>query len=101
MLLKSVLSLPQASGFMAFDGGGIADPEVQRPAPKSADVVTPRLEPELVRVAEPAHEVSSDWHGSRTWQPSTGVLVRRAEAVVIAAICGYFAFGLAGLAGWL
>ncbi len=93
MFLKSSFSLPQASGFVAFDGGGAADTEVQRRAPKPVDVVVPRLEPEL--------EAAVEWQGSRTWQPSTGSLVRRVEGLVIAAICGYFGFGLAGLAGWL
>jgi hypothetical protein len=102
MFLKSTFSLPQASGFVAFDGGGIAEPDVQRRAPKTADgVVTPRLAPELARTDEPALEAANDWHGSRTWQPSTGALVRRVEAAVVVAICGYFAFGLAGVAGWL
>ena len=99
MFLKNPLS--QVSGFVAFDGGGIAEPEVQRRAPKAADVVVkPRLESELVRSAEPALDVANDWHGSRTWQPSTGALVPRVEAAVIVAICGYFAFGLASVAGW-
>ena len=98
MFLKSTFSLPQTSGFVAFDGGGIAEHDVQRRAPKPADVdVMPRLEPELVRSAEAAN----DWHGSRTWQPSTGALVRRVEAAVVVAICGYFACGLASVAGWL
>ena len=98
MFLKNPLSLPQASGFVAFDGGGIAEPVTRLRGSKPAAVaVTPRLEPELVPVAE----LANDWHGSRTWQPSTGALVRRVEAAVIVAICGYFAFGLAGLAGWI
>ncbi len=94
MFLKSSFSLPQISGFVAFDGGGAADTEVRQRAPKQADaVVVPRLEPEL--------EAAVEWQGSRIWQPSTGMLVRRVEGLVIAAVCGYFAFGLAGLAGWL
>jgi hypothetical protein len=94
MFFKSSFSLPQTSGFVAFDGGGAAETEVLHRAPKQADaVVVPRLEPEL--------EAAAGWQGSRTWQPSTGALVRRVEGLVIAAICGYFAFGLAGLAGWL
>ena len=98
MFLKNPLSLPQASGFVAFDGGGIAEPEVQRRAPKAADVaVTPRLEPELVARSGQ----TSEWHGSSTWQPTTGALVRRVETAVIVAICSYFAFGLAGVAGWI
>lgn len=94
MFLKSSFSLPQTSGFVAFDGGGAADTEVLQRAPKPVDVVVvPRLEPEL--------EAAAGWQGSRTWQPSTGALVRRVEGLVIAAMCGYFAFALAGLAGWL
>lgn len=102
MFLKSSFSLPQASGFVAFDGGGAAEPAVKRRAAKpAAVVVSPRLEPERLLAAEPALDVSNEWHGSRTWQPSTGALARRIEAAVIAAICGYFALGLAGVAGWL
>ena len=94
MFFKSSFSLPQTSGFVAFDGGGAADNEVLQRAPKPAGaIVVPRLEPEL--------EAAAQWQGSRTWQPSTGMLVRRVEGLVIAAICGYFAFAMAGLAGWL
>ena len=102
MLFKSPISLPQSSGFVAFDGGGAAEAEVQHRAPTPADPVpTPRLEPELVEAAARALEAPSTWQGSRTWQPATGALVRRVEGAVIVAICGYFAFGLASVAGWL
>ncbi len=101
MFLKSSFSLPQSSGFVAFDGGGPADAEVRRDVAKApAVVVTPRLEPELRRGAQPAAEVANDWHQAGTWQPSTGRIVRRVEAAVIVAICAYFAAGLAGLAAW-
>ncbi|HEY4957683.1 MAG TPA: hypothetical protein VII31_07705 [Caldimonas sp.] len=86
---------------MAFDGGGTADAEVSRDAAKApAAVVTPRLEPELLRAAAPIVEVANGWRESQTWQPSTGGLVRRVETAVIVAICAYFALGLAGVAGW-
>jgi len=34
------------------------------------------------------------------WTSSSGAGVRLVEAGVIAAICGYFAFGFAGVLGW-
>ena len=78
MFLKSSFSVSQTSGFVAFDGGGAADADVRRDAAKAPAVVgTPRLEPELLRTAQPAVEVA-----------------------VIVAICAYFAAGLAGVAGW-
>ena len=102
MFLKSTFPLPQASGFVAFDGGGATDLEAPRRVRAPADpAVAPRLEPELVRPAETASESPAEWNGSRTWQPSTGGLVRRVEGAVIVAICAYFAFGLASVAGWL
>jgi hypothetical protein len=100
MNLKSQFSLSQSSGFVAFDGGGSVDAEVRPVVAKTAVVeTTPRLEPELRRA--PAVVAPSEWLGSRTWQPSTSALVRRVEGAVLAAICAYFAFGLAGVAGWL
>ncbi len=102
MFLKSSFTLPQASGFVAFDGGGATDIDAPRRAHAPADAaVTPRLEPELARGADAAIASPAQWDGSRTWQPSTGGLVRRVEGAVVLAICGYFAFGLASVAGWL
>ena len=101
MFLKSSFSLPQTSGFVAFDGGGAADTEVRREAAKAPAVaVTPRLEPELLRAAQPAGDVAQQWHPSQTWQPSTSGIVRRVETAVIVAICAYFALGLIGVVGW-
>ncbi len=102
MFLKSTFSLPQASGFVAFDGGGAADVEAPRRAHAPSDAaVVPRLEPELVRSADTSLDGPVEWQGSSTWQPSTGGLVRRVEGAVVVAICAYFAFGLASVAGWL
>jgi hypothetical protein len=101
MFLKSSFSLPQTSGFVEFDGGGAADTDVRRDAAKAPAVVgTPRLEPELLRTAQPAVEVAHEWRPTQTWQPSTSGIVRRVETAVIVAICAYFAAGLAGVAGW-
>jgi hypothetical protein len=101
MFLKSSFSVPPTSGFVAFDGGGAADVEVRRdPAEETVTVVAPRLEPELLRAHERPVEVANGWRESQAWQPATSRIVRRVEAVVIAALCAYFALGLAGLAGW-
>jgi hypothetical protein len=102
MLLQSTFSRPQASGFVAFDGGGATDIEAPPRARAPAEpALAPRLEPELVRSADASTRSAAEWHGSPTWQPSTGALVRRVEGAVIVAVCGYFAFGLASVAGWL
>jgi hypothetical protein len=101
MFLKSSFSLPQSSGFVAFDGGGTAEPDVRRETVTApAIVVVPRLEPELLRAAKPAVEAADVWQETPTWQPATGRMVRRVEAALLVAICGYFALGFAGLVGW-
>jgi hypothetical protein len=100
MFLKSTRSLQQTSGFVAFDSGGTGEAEVRRKAANAPAVVaTPRLEPELLRAAEPV-EIANGWRESPTWQPPNSRWVRRAEAAVIVALGGYFVLGLAGIAGW-
>jgi hypothetical protein len=99
MLLNSSFPLARSSGFVAFDGGGAAETDVRDTVESAAVVSTPRLEPELLRPAKPAQDAQG-WHESRIWQPLTSALVRRVEAVVVVAICGYFALGLIGAAGW-
>jgi hypothetical protein len=102
MFLKSSLSLPQASGFVAFDSGGTSETEVRRKTAKApAVVIAPQLEPELLRAAEPAVEIANGWHESPTWQAPTSHRVRRIEAALIVALAGYFVLGLVGIAGWL
>jgi hypothetical protein len=99
MFLKSSLSLPQTSGFVAFDSGGTCEAEVRRKSVKSpAVVVAPQLEPELLRAAEPAVEIAHGWHEAPTWHPPTSRWVRRIEAAVIVALAGYFMLGLVGIA---
>jgi hypothetical protein len=101
MFLKSSFSLPQPSGFMAFDGGGAVEADFRPDTAKApAVVVTPRLEPELRRAADPVADVANGWRESQTWQPSTSTVVRRVETALIVAISGYFALGLAGVIGW-
>jgi hypothetical protein len=99
MFLKSSLSLPQTSGFVAFDSGGACEAEVRRKAANPPAVVA-APQPELLRAAEPALEIAEEWHESPTWQPPTSRWVRRVEAAVIVALGGYFVLGLAGIAGW-
>ncbi len=102
MFPKNSFSVPQTSGFVAFDGGGTLEADARR-----ADAMTPasdrapRLEPELVSAAAPSPAVHAEWLEGRTWQPTTSILVRHVEGAVVGAICAYFAFGLAGLAGWI
>jgi len=101
MLLKSSFPLARQSGFVAFDGGGATEADMRHDPVESPDTATtPRLEPELLRAAKPAENVVPGWREARTWQPSTSVLVRRVEAAAVVAICGYFALGVIGVAGW-
>jgi hypothetical protein len=99
MFLESSLSLPKTSGFVAFDSGGTCEAEVRHKSAKApAVVVPPRLEPELLRSANPAVEIANGWHESPTWQPTTSRWVRRIEAAVVVALAGYFVVGLVGIA---
>jgi hypothetical protein len=100
MFLKSSLSLPQTSGFVALDSGGTCEADVRRNSARApAVVVAPQLGPELRRAAEPAVEIANGWHEAPTWQPPTGLWVRRIEAALVVALAGYFVLGLVGIAG--
>ena len=99
MFLK--LSFSQTSGFVAFDGGGTAEAELRREPAAAPAVVTPRLEPELLRVAAPGCRGRSRVARSADLAALDQHPVRRVEMAVIVAICAWFAAGLAGIAGWM
>ncbi len=102
MFLKNSFPLPQASGFVAFDGGGAVELE-DRPSSAAASVLVrqPLTAPASVELplAVPMVDEASAWQQA-TWQPTVSSHLRRVEALVIAAICVYFGCGFAGLLGW-
>ena len=97
MFLKPSLPLAPVSGFVAFDGGGT----MPSPAPVRAPAIAraPRVEPALPVPVAPALDVGMPQ--SATWQPASGDRVRRVEGAVLIAICGYFAFGIGRVFGWI
>ncbi len=97
MFLKSSLPLAAVSGFVAFDGGGALPNPVAARVPQVSPV--PFAEPALP--VQTAPEADFGLHQPATWQPASGARVRRVEGAVLIAICGYFAFGLGRLLGWL
>ena len=97
MFLKSSFPLAPVSGFVAFDGGGA----MPMPAPGGAPTVAraPRAQPVVPVEVETA--VENGMLQSATWQPVSGVRVRRVEGAVLIAVCGYFAFGIGRVLGWV
>ena len=100
MFLKSSLPFQTPSGFVAFDGGGGVEADAERVAAEAlrvaADVAPIGREALDAPVAAPA-----GLRQSPTWAPASGARVRLVEGAVVAAICGYFALGFAGLLGWV
>ena len=92
MFPKSILSFAPVSGFVAFDGGGTAPPAISLPTAKSPLVV------EIPGAASPGTRPLDEpaLLQSAVWQPRSSGAVRRVEAVVLAAVCSYFAVGAAG-----
>jgi hypothetical protein len=91
MLRKSSLLLQPNSGFVPFSGGGTVDEAL-------LDAALARA-----RAKAPTEVESTDLRGMRqmVWMPGTAVRVRGVEMAVIAAICGYFTFGLGKVLGLL
>ena len=97
MFLKSSLPLAPVSGFVAFDGGGA----MPLPALTRSPVVAraPLVEPSAPSQIVPA--VETGMPQSATWQPASAGRVRRVEGAVLIAVCGYFAFGVGRVLGWV
>lgn len=95
MFLKSSLPLAPVSGFVAFDGGGAMPLRAPTRSPVVARV--PRLEP-----AAPATLPNeTGMPQSATWQPASAGRVRKVEGAVLIAVCGWFAFGIGRVLGWV
>lgn len=97
MFLNSSLPLAAVSGFVAFDGGGT----LPLPAPVRAPAIAraPHVEPAAPVEIAPA--LDAGMPQSATWQPASSARVRRVEGAVLIAVCGYFAFGVARVLGWI
>ncbi len=97
----SPLSIAPSSGFVAFDGGGAVDEETYRVAAKVITTARQPAVPVVSRLLPSDALVTVDLLQSATWQPAAGRFARRVEGVSIIAICGYFIFGFASIAGWV
>ncbi len=96
MFLKSSLPLVPVSGFVAFDGGGAMPLPAATRAPAVARA--PYVE-RATPAATPSVEIGMPQ--SATWQPASATRVRRVEGAVLLAVCGYFAFGVGRILGWI
>lgn len=95
------LSIAPPSGFVAFDGGGVVDIETHRVAAKAITTARQPAVSVVSRLLPSDAPATGDLLQSATWQPTAGRFARRVEGVSIIAICGYFIFGFASLAGWI
>ena len=107
MFLKSSFPIPTPSGFVAFDGGGPVEADAERVAADAECVAADALrvaaadaEPMARQASGAAVAAPAGLRQSPVWASSSGAAVRLVEGAVIAAICGYFAFGFAGMLGW-
>jgi hypothetical protein len=104
MVPNRSLLVPPASGFVPFSGGALSDDVLEHAPPAHA---LRRRPPEVEDLVEGAADALPEAvsHAARPgmrqvqWQPKTTVAVRRVEFGVLAAICGYFTFGLGKLLG--
>ena len=94
-MLKNAFPLAAASGFVAFDGGGVPVEELV-----VADAGRPILAPAPAEGSPPATvandaaaPVEQGMYQSPTWEPAIGRRARWVEGSVIIAMCAYFAFG--------
>lgn len=95
MLRNPSLFVQPTSGFVPFSGGGTLDPgapDLERFARAPVRARAP--------AALPASNVGDDQGmGRAVWGPARASSVRGVETAVLAAVCGYFAFGLGRLLG--
>ena len=101
MFLKSPFPIPTPSGFVAFDGGGPVEAEAERVAADALRAAAANAEPTTGQASGTAVTTPAGLRQSPVWASSSGAGVRFVEAAVIAAICGYFGFGFAGVLGWI
>jgi hypothetical protein len=109
MLPNRSLLVPPTSGFVPFSGGGLPDDLLEhepvaraprRPAPDVAEARPSVLDRHPEAMSEAAAPlVARPGMRSVAWAPSTTLAVRRVEMGVLAAMCGYFTFGLGKLLG--
>jgi hypothetical protein len=98
MLPNRSLWVPPTSGFVPFSPAANVDDDVLESPPAPVSARKPAVAHELAPPVAPAER-----HAMRSmaWQPSTTRAVRRVEAAVLAAVCGYFTLGLGKLLGLL
>lgn len=79
---------PLSSGFVPFSSGGTLDTSAEA---ETAKVIA------RVSAAPAAADLDTAEVAPRTaWAPASSARIRVVEALVVAAVCAYFAFGLLG-----
>lgn len=101
MLRKSSLFVQPSSGFVPLSGGGTLDPNLRDAGPMMRARHDQTGEPTSESLVEGRVESSIGMWQPAVWSPAAAARVRGAEMVVIAAICGYFTFGLGKVLGLL
>jgi hypothetical protein len=99
--LNSSLSIAPTSGFVAFDGGGVADVVAYRAPVRAPAVVRLPAEPVMLPARPVDVDVPQGMRQSAVWEPAGAASRRLVEGVLIVAMCAYFLLGFAGLVGWL
>jgi hypothetical protein len=102
MLRSPSLLGAQTSGFVPFGAGGSIHGDVDeavRPASAEPALRGASAEPSIEALPSPAstEHATHAWRAA-TWAPGASARVRVVEAVVLAAIGGYFSLGLFKLA---
>jgi hypothetical protein len=97
MLRKPSLIVQPTSGFVPFSGGGALDPSAPN-LKRFTRAPIRALAPAAVRASTVRNDQGI---GRAVWEPGIASSVRGVEMAALAAICGYFAFGLGKLLGLL
>ena len=91
-MLSTKILLQPTTGFIALSPARTATPSDT--APENGTVCSPAI-------AAPAESLHWSTHITErpTWTSSAGSHARKVEVVILAGVCSYFAFGLAGALG--
>ena len=79
---------PLASGFVPFASGAPIDATAEAET-ETAEVIARAAAPAAVESVEPLEAAPR-----AAWAPASSARIRIVEALVVAGVCGYFAFGL-------
>ena len=94
MLRTSSIFGPLQSGFVPFASGAPIDAVVEAET-ETAEIIARVSTPTVETFAPPVEAPESiGLATSPAWAPASAARIRVVEALVVAGVCGYFAFGL-------